>query len=643
MDPFTASFGVFNATYHAVLFSIDVDQVPSRVRRNLELVQRCHRDLQHLIEIRNECLPILEKTTIVLNRVNEIIEAANQGLVEVCELVEKCRPDAYNGKIPLRNRLEWVLFDSKEFTAQEPVISRHHASVLSEMNFLRQMALLAPQMQQQKTVPTSEIREKTKIFDNVALLGSLMGQMALSGGSPQNHSPSQSKENKSASQIPHDSRPAESPRACCPPQQPVHKTNLTHTKASHVNSLNPKIIPHTSSHEYKASYDPSLRPHKSTQPLVQPRLQSPALDHSYNTSLEGSQSSFDLQRQSYLHANQGEHNLIGTSVNCYTRHEASIPHSYGSDPSRQIAPTSPSTPSINRPRESISWRNLPMTSEQAKNMNQPAKGNFGPHSHVSQYVHGAEASRPTPGETTPFNQKYAKPQEKILEIPYLQSRSVILSENGWASPERTHVWASPIQSNATWDTDSSTLESPSPTFTAFDGMSTVTLNTIQNEATSSYDHSFDRSKSFNQSTHTSIPRDVRAQQQTPMPNLAEPLNRWQPTEHENVAQPSLPRSQSVSTRPALVFGSAFDGLYSSRINNPVEPSLRRSQSEVQRPFHTYETDQFVVIGSVPDFLGRNNERHSSVYADSAHYKPTGAVHVYEVDSTPTVKRIPELP
>ncbi|KAI8162950.1 hypothetical protein K4K49_000443 [Colletotrichum sp. SAR 10_70] len=189
MDPITSSVSALHATYQLILFSVDVDQVPSQVRRSLELVQTCHRDLQHLIEIRNECLHLLEKTPIVLNRVNEIIAAADKGLIEVCQIVEKCRPDANNGKVPFKNRVGWVLFDSREFRAQEPVISRHHAAVLSELNFLRQTALLAPQLQQQKPAITTEIKKGTEIFDNVALLGGLMGEMAFSGMASRNRFP----------------------------------------------------------------------------------------------------------------------------------------------------------------------------------------------------------------------------------------------------------------------------------------------------------------------------------------------------------------------------------------------------------------------------------------------------------------------
>ncbi|KAF6831010.1 hypothetical protein CMUS01_07504 [Colletotrichum musicola] len=115
-----------------------------------------------------------------MKRVNEIIAVATQGLVEVCQIVEKCRPGAHNGKIPFKNRVAWVMFDSKEFKAHEPVISRHHSSVLSELNFLRHSALLAAHTGEKKPVTPGIIRKSTEIFDNVALLGGLMSGMVIS-------------------------------------------------------------------------------------------------------------------------------------------------------------------------------------------------------------------------------------------------------------------------------------------------------------------------------------------------------------------------------------------------------------------------------------------------------------------------------
>ncbi|KAH7123081.1 hypothetical protein EDB81DRAFT_766031 [Dactylonectria macrodidyma] len=176
MDPLTG----LRMTYYLVLFGIDVAQVPSTVRHSLELVRTCYQDAQHLIELRTTYLSLLEKRPIVLERVNSIIAAATAGLAEVCAIVEKCRPEAHNGKTGFRNRLEWIFVDEKEFRAQETMISRHHASVLAEMNFLRQIALLAPVVDEKSD--GGEKKKETRLFDNVALFGDLLG--GTSSGNP---------------------------------------------------------------------------------------------------------------------------------------------------------------------------------------------------------------------------------------------------------------------------------------------------------------------------------------------------------------------------------------------------------------------------------------------------------------------------
>lgn len=179
MDPLSA----LRATYYIVLFGIELDQVPQEVRNSLELVRTCHTDLQYLIEIRNELLPLLQRRSKVLERVNSIVETTHKGLVEVCELVEKSRPRLNNGRTPFRSRLSWILLDSAQFKAQRPVISRHHASVLAELNFLRQIALLAP-TPDRGDGDSDASKKPTLLFDNVALLEDLIGKANTSGTVP---------------------------------------------------------------------------------------------------------------------------------------------------------------------------------------------------------------------------------------------------------------------------------------------------------------------------------------------------------------------------------------------------------------------------------------------------------------------------
>ncbi|KAK2591511.1 hypothetical protein QQS21_010786 [Conoideocrella luteorostrata] len=118
-------------------------RVPNEIRRCVELVQTCHRDLQHLIDLRNEHLKFLEtKPRYILTRINSVIEDANQGLVDARCIVEKCRPKAHRGmKTPLHSQIEWTLGLSAEFRSQEPVISLHNQSVLAELGYLRQMTM----------------------------------------------------------------------------------------------------------------------------------------------------------------------------------------------------------------------------------------------------------------------------------------------------------------------------------------------------------------------------------------------------------------------------------------------------------------------------------------------------------------------
>ncbi|KAF5255287.1 hypothetical protein FANTH_33 [Fusarium anthophilum] len=167
-----------HASFNLLTWALDHDQVPNDIRRSLELVRTCDSDLQHLIELRQECLHLLQRRPKVLDRVHNIIESAQRGLQEVCEIVERCRPEAdRGGKTTFSKRMAWVLVDASEFKSQEPIVSRHHAAVLAELNFLRQIALLAPVPEPVRVKDKCGVRDDTAVFDNVALLGDLLGGM----------------------------------------------------------------------------------------------------------------------------------------------------------------------------------------------------------------------------------------------------------------------------------------------------------------------------------------------------------------------------------------------------------------------------------------------------------------------------------
>ncbi|RSL93495.1 hypothetical protein CDV31_014698 [Fusarium ambrosium] len=171
----------FHATYNFVAWTLDQGQVPSDVRRSLELVRTCDKDLQHLIELRNECLPRLERRPLVLARVHSIIEAAQAGLEEACAIVERCRPEAHSGRTPLSSRVAWLLVDSGEFRNLEPIVSRHHDAVLAELNFLRNIAMLAPVPEASKEEGRCVVQKEAPVFDNIALLGDILGDVSVEG------------------------------------------------------------------------------------------------------------------------------------------------------------------------------------------------------------------------------------------------------------------------------------------------------------------------------------------------------------------------------------------------------------------------------------------------------------------------------
>ncbi|KAF4948763.1 hypothetical protein FGADI_9418 [Fusarium gaditjirri] len=165
-----------HSSFNLLTWALDHDQVPNDIRRSLELVRTCDSDLQHLIELRHECLHLLQRRPKVLDRVHKIIESAQRGLQEVCEIVERCRPEAERGgKTTFSKRMAWVLVDASDFKSQEPIVSRHHAAVLAELNFLRQIALLAPVPEPTKVKEKCSVRDEAAVFDNVALLGDLLG------------------------------------------------------------------------------------------------------------------------------------------------------------------------------------------------------------------------------------------------------------------------------------------------------------------------------------------------------------------------------------------------------------------------------------------------------------------------------------
>ena len=163
-----------------VFFTIELQQVPKRVSRCLELVRTCDRDLQRLIDLRNELLELLEKRPKDLQNSNRVIEDATHSIAGVCRLVERCRPEANYGQTGMMARLWWKTIDSSEFDTQRPIIEQQHSAVLHEITYLRQMALVMPAVEGVTDEKDSgnlkgERRKTTVEFTNFDLLAGFLG------------------------------------------------------------------------------------------------------------------------------------------------------------------------------------------------------------------------------------------------------------------------------------------------------------------------------------------------------------------------------------------------------------------------------------------------------------------------------------
>ncbi|EXV00501.1 hypothetical protein X797_006563 [Metarhizium robertsii] len=135
------ALGCLRCILHLITSAVDKGRVSNEIRRGEDLLQACYRDLQHLIDLRNQHLEFLETTPRhIIERINTVIDLANKGLIEGRRIIEKCRPKAHRGmKMTLHSRIEWSLRSSVDFHRQESVIIRDNAAVLAELNYLRQI------------------------------------------------------------------------------------------------------------------------------------------------------------------------------------------------------------------------------------------------------------------------------------------------------------------------------------------------------------------------------------------------------------------------------------------------------------------------------------------------------------------------
>lgn len=115
-----------------------------------------------------------------------MISNAHSCLDGMIQMIESCRPQEPNGGTVFRNRMKWVLVHSPDFQDQLPTVSRLHASILDELDSLRQTVLMATFDREetpkekprgeilQEDVPVAEVTTPP-VFKNLILLNDLMG------------------------------------------------------------------------------------------------------------------------------------------------------------------------------------------------------------------------------------------------------------------------------------------------------------------------------------------------------------------------------------------------------------------------------------------------------------------------------------
>lgn len=168
-------FSSIRSTYRAASVAIDSGHASNDMRRSLELVRMCHQDLQLLIKLRHEHLHLLEDQPLSLERLNAVIEKVRGDMVAAYRIVEKYRPELHCGKTSLQHRIAWASHDSQELQMLGPIISQHHAAVLAEITFLRNLTIVSETQNGTGKAKERISSQKQKIFDNSDLLADLMG------------------------------------------------------------------------------------------------------------------------------------------------------------------------------------------------------------------------------------------------------------------------------------------------------------------------------------------------------------------------------------------------------------------------------------------------------------------------------------
>ena len=224
--------------HKSLLLSIPIDHastVPA-VRPCLELTKTCVTDLEELIKLCNENLPLLRTKPAVFRRTNTIISSARNQVSQVCQLLERMtttaggsggrpgssassmyddRGSVYSGlsghgvgqgqgqgqvQISFKNRWGRLSTEARNLVnIHQPLMAKDQGAVLSELNFMRQTVLIAPTIANTAGGATGAStgghsgqqpnRSKTTVWNNMGLLGEMLGSGGGGGGTSRSNTP----------------------------------------------------------------------------------------------------------------------------------------------------------------------------------------------------------------------------------------------------------------------------------------------------------------------------------------------------------------------------------------------------------------------------------------------------------------------
>jgi hypothetical protein len=122
----------------------DLKNTPDDVKVCLDAVARVNTDIQYAVTLRIKNLKLLSETPVELARLDQVIVDAERSIFDVGRLLEGCRREVHGGKVPLIQRMKWVLGDSSAFTRRTPNLQQQHTAINLEIIQLRQLEALKP-------------------------------------------------------------------------------------------------------------------------------------------------------------------------------------------------------------------------------------------------------------------------------------------------------------------------------------------------------------------------------------------------------------------------------------------------------------------------------------------------------------------